>query len=337
MKARKQILLTIPRPAVPLARQTPGESCIWGDCEFHINAPLSQCDAWFVMEGLMGSQATKCPPQNVVFVGEEHHEVKPYHPAFIKQFAKVRSCGQAIEGTHHDYGYLPLPWHAGIQRSNNLCTLTYDDFKNMTPPVKSKAIGTVCSNKKMTQGHVIRSAFVKALKEHMPDQLDAYGALYLNADDKWDAIAPYSYQLVIENGVHEHYWTEKIADAYLGYSFPIYWGCPNLADYFPEDSFARFDAANIQAGIEQVESIMKDGVSKTQFDAMTEARRRVLDQYNMFAHYAAMVEHMDSNTREVVTLHPESKFIQLSALQQMGRLYYFAWDSAVEYLKTLKR
>jgi len=38
--------------------------------------------------------------------------------------------------------------------------------------------------------------------------------------------------LVIENSRHGNYFTEKLLDALLCGCVPVYWGCPNLADYF---------------------------------------------------------------------------------------------------------
>ena len=37
------------------------------------------------------------------------------------------------------------------------------------------------------------------------------------------------------------YWTEKLADAYLGYALPVVSGPNNLAEWFPEESFVPID------------------------------------------------------------------------------------------------
>jgi hypothetical protein len=41
----------------------------------------------------------------------------------------------------------------------------------------------------------------------------------------------------LENSQSPHYWTEKLTDAYLGWAFPLYVGCPNVGDYFAKESF----------------------------------------------------------------------------------------------------
>jgi hypothetical protein len=40
------------------------------------------------------------------------------------------------------------------------------------------------------------------------------------------------YSVVIENTREKNYFTEKIIDAFQSYTVPVYFGCPNIADYF---------------------------------------------------------------------------------------------------------
>ena len=37
--------------------------------------------------------------------------------------------------------------------------------------------------------------------------------------------------ICFENSSRENYLTEKLLNAYLGGTIPIYWGCPNIDDY----------------------------------------------------------------------------------------------------------
>ena len=61
-----------------------------------------------------------------------------------------------------------------------------------------------------------------------------------------EAIADY---IALENSSHAHYWSEKLADTYLGWSFPFYWGCPNTSDYFPEQSLCQIDRDDLARAI----------------------------------------------------------------------------------------
>ena len=62
---------------------------------------------------------------------------------------------------------------------------------------------------------------------------------FKSIEDKWAGLAPYKYSLAIENAVTPDYWSEKIADCFLTWTLPIYYGCLNLEDYFPKQSFIR--------------------------------------------------------------------------------------------------
>src|SRR5262245_15293756 len=101
-----------PRPAVihvklstgpfpwPLFRQTPGRAGRWGDCVFHHNEPVEECDAWVVYGDVIRRlESTRCPRANTVFVTTEPLSVQRYPAAYLAQFAAVVSCHPDIP--HH--------------------------------------------------------------------------------------------------------------------------------------------------------------------------------------------------------------------------------------------
>ena len=66
-------------------------------------------------------------------------------------------------------------------------------------------------------------------------------------EGKWAAFSPAKYVLVIENEIAPYYWSEKFTDAILSYAIPIYYGSPNISDYFPKGSFISFDITSENA------------------------------------------------------------------------------------------
>ena len=50
------------------------------------------------------------------------------------------------------------------------------------------------------------------------------------------------YHICIENQSVGHYFTEKLIDAFLTETIPVYWGCPNIEDYFDVDGMILFQA-----------------------------------------------------------------------------------------------
>ena len=48
------------------------------------------------------------------------------------------------------------------------------------------------------------------------------------------------YHICIENHAVGNYFTEKLIDAFLTETTPVYWGCPNIEDYFDVDGMILF-------------------------------------------------------------------------------------------------
>jgi hypothetical protein len=58
------------------------------------------------------------------------------------------------------------------------------------------------------------------------------GGGYKPFKEKSEGLASYRYSVVIENAREKNYFTEKLIDALLCDTVPIYWGCPNIAEFF---------------------------------------------------------------------------------------------------------
>jgi hypothetical protein len=52
------------------------------------------------------------------------------------------------------------------------------------------------------------------------------------------------FHIAIENTSHPNYFTEKIIDCLLFKTVPIYWGCPNIGEYFDERGIIRVNSLN---------------------------------------------------------------------------------------------
>jgi hypothetical protein len=125
----------------------------------------------------------------------------------------------------------------GLSWKESRFTIGYDALKQLTPPEKQNRVSVVCSTTAQTAGQRQRLKFLAALKQRLGDDLMVFGKGFQQIDDKLEATLPYRYHLVLENSQSPHYWTEKLTDAYLGWAFPLYVGCPNVGDYFAKESF----------------------------------------------------------------------------------------------------
>ena len=105
--------------------------------------------------------------------------------------------------------------------------------------------------------HSHRVRFTQWMQTQLP-QLDVFGHGVRYIEDKSDAIDPYRYHIAIENHICQHHWTEKLSDSFLGLSLPFYFGCPNIADYFPEESYIPIEIGKFSESLETIQRAIRD-------------------------------------------------------------------------------
>ncbi len=93
---------------------------------------------------------------------------------------------------------------------------------------------------------------------------------------KADVILPNKYHLVLENTVMPFYWTEKLADAYLGFALPLVSGATNLAEWFPPESFVWIDIDDPQQAVATITAAIDNDLYSGRQAAIAEARERLI-------------------------------------------------------------
>lgn len=319
-----RIRLTNAFPEWPLLRQTPEGSGVWGDCRFDVTGSEPECDWWVVVEDLPCAAQALCPPEKTLFITQEPPTIRSYRADFLAQFARVVTCRRNdLEHPNVLVRQQGQPWHIGISRESvtPVVRFGYDDFRS-PPPSKTKLLSVLCSNKAMTEGHRRRIAFVQRLQAHFGERLDVFGRGFREVADKWDAIAPYKYHLALENCAVADYWTEKLADTYLGGAFPFYGGCPNIADYFPADSLLPIDTEDVERTIFLIENALREERFERAQAALEAARTQVLDRYNLFALIAELCPAPTTRTeKQPIYLRPHAAFVpKPNLLDRIGRI-----------------
>lgn len=61
---------------------------------------------------------------------------------------------------------------------------------------------------------------------------EGVGRGYREIARKSEGLAPYRFSVVIENSREKGYFSEKLIDALMCRTVPIYWGAPDIGDYF---------------------------------------------------------------------------------------------------------
>ena len=131
----------------------------------------------------------------------------------------------------------------------------------------------------MTVGHKNRIV-LNELKTNFKDEIDIFGFGFNPIENKKDAIDPYAYSIAIENIAMNNYWTEKIADVFLGYTCPIYHGCSNIQDFFDPSSLISFNCVNIEESLKIIRTAL-DNMQIINMEKIEKLRRRILLDYNM--------------------------------------------------------
>jgi len=299
-----KVKVTFPYSSPYLRGQTPNCSCIWDNIEFFINTEISSCDYWIVLYGLGKKESTICPPENTIFVTGEPVSVRKYEKLFLEQFATVVTAQNLISHPQVYYDHQILPWYVHK---------TYDELCSMTSFDKKQSISLVTSNKRFSKGHEHRYKFSLALKEYFGNRLDMYGRGIRDFDDKWDVLAPYKYSIAIENFSSKYYVTEKLTECFLSYTFPFYYGCTNIDEYYPKESYEWIDITDIDGSISLIERVLQTPHHySTHLDSLCEARSRYLEYYQMFPMLSKVVKSINNtslNLPSTIILYPEKTTI----------------------------
>ncbi len=314
--------------------QLPDQVPQWGDCEFIFDDDNNDYD-WLVIyddipagikngKKIPGILDLHCAPENTILVTMEPSNIKIYGQAFVEQFGYVLTSQEssALKHPHRVFSQPALRWFFGRGKKN---IITLNQLQNADSYPKPKTIASVCSTKQQKHTlHYKRYHFIQHIKREIPE-MDLFGHGVKEMDDKAEALADYQYHIAIENHYAIHHWTEKLSDPYLAYCLPIYYGCPNINDYFPEDSYIAVDINDPVAACEIIKNAIKNNEYKKRLPAIRKARELVLNQYNLFSVLNDIVcQHHSSSVKAVVpgkllSRHAARKHYPLRGLKDLLR------------------
>jgi hypothetical protein len=302
-----------------LARQIPNGDGVMGKTRFVFDAACTDFDVLVVFDGVPKNFTSRAARSQAVFVAGEPTSVKRYDRDFLAQFGTVVTTDRDTPHPNRIFCQPGIPWHIGIPMkrggSARQC-LGYPELERLTGR-KTKLLSVICSTKAITPAQRLRIPFAQALKAHFGERLDLFGRGFCAIDDKAEGLVDYRFHVTLENSDDRDYWSEKIADPFIAGTFPFYWGCRNLEDYFPQDSFLRVELHDPAAAIAVIEAAIATERDRAAQPALAEAKRRVLTEHNLFALLSRILAQLPAGVNERPRrIAPESDFPRRTLLRR---------------------
>lgn len=257
-----------------LLRQTPFLNGIWDNVQFTLDE-VEECDYIIVINHPIRDIMTKCRKGGrILLIQEPPYERNNYLISYFNYFDIIITAFDKKYSSKIINTQAALPW---------LIDKNYEQLTTLLPMdhQKKDGISWVTSNSNVNPGHEPRLKFLEKIRETNLS-VDLFGRGIKHIDDKFDAIYPFKYTLAIENYSDTNYWTEKISDAYLSWTMPLYYGCKNIEEFFPENSYVKIDIHKPYEAIEIIKKAIRDKQFDKNLQAIKEARELVLNKYQFF-------------------------------------------------------
>jgi hypothetical protein len=152
---------------------------------------------------------------------------------------------------------------------------------------KNKMVSIVASNKRFAVGHRFRHEIIDKL--HNKHNFDLWGSGYNRFDDTpEERVKPfkdYRYNIVVENGRMDNYFTDKILDCFATGSIPIYCGDPKISEIFDERGFYTFNT------IDELDTIL----SSISIEDYNSKLPYIIENHNRFFEFSSPDKWMFNN------------------------------------------
>ena len=296
----------------------------------------TEADWLFVGDDIYSDFETAVPRERRILFLMEPIAMRRYPLEYIEQFGTIVAhyqpegySGRWIEGNPC------LGWFAGVSygsgeagpassSSNGTSQLfkKLSDVQTYSVREKAKSISIVTSLKKRRPGHAKRYQFLNALRSRFGDRIDYYGREFSPIEDKLDAIAPYKYHIAIENCCEHGYWTEKLTDAWLGWSLPLYCGDPSITEQLPDkNGIEIIDIDDQEQAIRKIEQILRDDPYKDRIDAIGKCRAWAISESSPYERVCRIIESADEAVHNTPPLAKAEKIRRIPKRGIKGVIY----------------
>ncbi|OKH55209.1 glycosyltransferase [Calothrix sp. HK-06] len=221
------------------------------------------------------------PKERIIFLWREPplKEVNEANLACYEWATKYCGYVSASDNAAPTPEYMPAIWY----HSNS-----FRELNEMPVPEKTRTCSWITSGISRTANHRQRLEFLRLLQNHQID-CDFYGrnlptwvASGGELANKWHAMAPYRYNLAIENyASNDLYVSEKMWDSLLAWCLPIYYGGGAADKLLPPGSFLRLPSLD-EKGLKYIQEVTATPDAWYEAsEAIAEARQIILHKLNL--------------------------------------------------------
>jgi len=225
-----------------------------------------EADVCVLIEGASNPNIYSMDPNKLICFPREPYSLKP-----VKQYDAYN--------LPHAYSYDTI-YHCVPQF--NFLKMGINELLSLQYPFKYSNASCIVSMRTHTNGSRARLSFLDMVMKKYPDCMQVFGKGTNEIDSKISGLLPFKYSLCMENSQQNNYFTEKFTDAIVCWSIPIYWGCPNISEYFPNDSYHYIDITQPDAP-EQLIKIISQPITRDNIIALIHARNLIFSEYNIWS------------------------------------------------------
>ncbi|MDQ6472093.1 glycosyltransferase family 10 [Flavobacterium sp. LHD-80] len=305
-------------------RQTPNCSMKWGDIIF-TEEKIDECDYLVILDYPKEDFTIKVNKNNILHLClEPPNEFSKYRQYANKNVKWIFNQLDIKKNNILSHG--ALPWHINKD-------FDFLSELNVETLCKENSIAWITSNQRTSKGHKARMKFLDEIK--LEPFVHLYGRGIQPIQDKWDVLSKSKYAIAYENFQNDFYWTEKIADCFLSYTMPLYFGCNKIENFFPANSYIQIDPNDKHIKL-FLKEITKSNKWEENLDAISKARQLILNEYQLFPFLCNQIKSFElakgnnlSSEKELISFkggnayfdnYPLSVAIQKQALKIMDKV-----------------
>lgn len=181
-------------------------------------------------------------------------------PMIAKRYHRILTYDQKILDTISNAHFLA---HGG-------CWVDHPEAAGSSE--KTDSVSIVASPKRDTTGHQLRHSIIEWAEKQGHD-LTSFGKGYQALPNKVDGHEKFRFSVVIENSRSSNYFTEKLIDSLVCMSLPIYWGTPQIEQFFDPDGMI---ICQTQEQLQKALQSVSSDLYQSKLSALQENRRRAL-------------------------------------------------------------